>query len=222
MMKATLMNSKSNISLVFIFIFLSGFTPLDKKGEELVKKIQKKYNNFKDIQVEFTQMVYSEFETDTTFSSGIIYIKDKKDFRLDSEYETIVTDGKTIYTLNKTRNQLLIENSAGDNEDIFFPRKILFDYPKDYDIKYEGEEILDKKSVHKLSFFSKKFDNIISEFIVWIDKNSLLINKVKTLDLNENVSIYLLDSFLYNQNLKNDFFEIEKDFTGEIVDMREY
>ncbi|MFC1724201.1 outer membrane lipoprotein carrier protein LolA [candidate division KSB1 bacterium] len=218
MMKVTLMTSKNKIAVLAAFLLFS-FSYQDK-AENLVKSIQAKYKGFKDFQVEFTQISYSEFENDSTFSSGKLYIKDKKYFRLETEYETIITDEKVIYTLNKTRRQLLIEDADKEEDDIFFPRKILFKYPDDYEISLIGMENIEGKNSYKIHFISKEVDNIISEFTVWAEKETLLINSLKTIDLNENISIYGLKNFKGNQNLQKIFFGIPDDKDIEVIDMR--
>ena len=86
MMKVTSMTSKNKIAVLTAFLLFS-FSWQDK-AENIVKNIQAKYKSFKDFQVEFTQVSFSEFESDSTFSSGRLYIKDKKFLRLETEFET--------------------------------------------------------------------------------------------------------------------------------------
>jgi len=218
MMKVTSMNLKINI-IVFTLLF-TGFILQDNKGVKLVKKIQEKYKSYDNIRVEFVQKTYSEFETDTTVTYGTIYIKGENFLRLETEYETIATNGEVIYTLNHTNKQLLIENADKEDEDIFFPRKILFHFPEEYEINYEGKCESVEENIIELCFISMKIDNIISEFQIWIEEESLSIIKVKTVDLNENVSIYILKDASFNLDIQKDIFKIEEKEAEEVVDMR--
>ena len=78
--------------------------------KDIISKVQKKYDSIRDVSVVFVQDVqFGVTKAEQSFSGKLLMKKGNK-YRIEMEQQTIVTDGKSVWSLNKVNNQLLIDN----------------------------------------------------------------------------------------------------------------
>src|SRR6266404_4974606 len=87
---------------------LAGLPCLAKedRADEIIAKLQKKYDSVNDVTITFTEHVqFGATKIEQSFS-GTLCVKKGKKYRVEMEEQTIVTDGQTVWSFNKTTKQL--------------------------------------------------------------------------------------------------------------------
>ena len=114
------------ILLIFVTTAFSG-----ESASKILKKIVKKYNNIENFTAEFVHTEYFNLTGSKNETMGKINIKEGVKYRLVTDDQIIVTDGKIVWTYSPFNNQVLIDNvKEGDGS--LLPRDLLYKYPKEY------------------------------------------------------------------------------------------
>lgn len=208
-----------NLFLLAVFIIC---TPLlyAQDVEDIIEEVQDKYNEIDDIQARFTQIETFKITGSVSETKGTIFIKDGTKYKFESDDQTIVTDGATVWTYNTISKQLIIDN-VRENSAAFLPRDMLFKYPKEYYSTLLKQEKLNGKKVFVIKLDPR--ENIygyIKSMKIWVEDNEWLIGKVETTDLNDNVSTFEISDIKINQKLKDSYFSFIPAEGMNVVDMR--
>jgi len=205
-----------NITL-FILILSVSLLAAPKNTTEFLENMQKTYDEMKSFCADFTQTFQWTLAEETQVIKGSICSKGHDKFKIDIPDQYIVTDGKTLWTLNKVNNQLLIDTpERKDNSN-----PLLQDFISKYLLNYDAviDEATSDKSVTHL-IMTAKTENFVNKVELWVDSKSYLIQKIIQYDLNENLTIYEINSLNTDVKLSNDEFTFSPPADIEIIDMR--
>ncbi len=119
------MNHKKSYLLIIILFAFSVSNAQD--AQEIIKKVQTKYENISDAKASFTQTLKGS-SGKANSSSGVIYIKKGNKYRIEARGQVIITDGQTYWSYSPRRKQVVIDNYKDDGNS-FSPNKFLFNYP---------------------------------------------------------------------------------------------
>ncbi len=195
--------------LLFAIFFLARVFYAQPNPVELLKSVQEKFKQIKDLSVEITQTVNAE-----NARNGKLMFKQPESYRLELDNQIIVTDGKTFWNFNKKQKKLIIDNFEKSNDNIFSINYLLFEVPYKSNITSENDG-----KMEKLILKSKEASFPYNTIEIWIDKNKL-ITKVKAID-NTNTSYEILfGKYLLNQNLKSDLFSFKPTDEVKVIDLR--
>ncbi len=205
-------------------LYILGFTLLinpvqSKKAKDLRKQVQKKYQGFESFTLDFEQITKWEMAGKTDKVAGTILVKEKDLFRLNTPYRTVITDGKSIWNYSADNSQMVIDVYE-ENDDEITPRTFLYNMPDDYKIVYLLEEKIDGVDYHKMKLETENFDRMFLSITIFINKNTLLIQKVDADDINGNKTTYQIVNFVSNTDLPDSTFEFSPPDGTEIIDMR--
>jgi outer membrane lipoprotein carrier protein len=207
-----------SLTLLIILLFCSVAFPIT--SEELALKVEEKYRSIKDLSIDFTKTLKSEiFETEKE-TKGKMYLKNPDKFRIETKDEVIVTDGEFLWTYSE-QNEQVIKNTLEKSENIFKPNQYLSNFRKEYKAKLNGEEKIDKTECYKLVLTPKKEDSFITKMIIWIDKKTLLAQKLEYRDSNDNQITLIFDKIKINKDLKDSRFIFKTPKGIEEVDLTE-
>jgi len=192
-------NYKIKIGIVLLFFLLPVFLFASSKNDAkaIIKKVLKKYDENKNIKVDFLQTFHWKLTENISEQKGTIWLEGKEKFKIESEDQTIVSDGTTVWIYSNANNQVLIDKVA-NAEDINLPRDILLNF----------------------SDTSRMDDQFIKQIKIWIETKKMILVKIEQTDLNKNVSSYLLSNFKTNVPISANFFKYEIPDTVEVIDMR--
>jgi len=188
-------------------------------ADMLIKKLQKKYDAMKDLSVKFNEHVQFGVTRNEQNFRGTFSMKKGNRFNIDMDQQSIVTDGKSVWTFNKTTNQVIIDTFR-DESFSTSPERILSNIPDTYNAVMIGTETSGKQefSVVKLTPKQKK-SNVIS-MKLWIDTDAMLMKKIQVLDASDNSMTYALEDIKINSALPDSMFIFHPPSGTNVVDLR--
>jgi len=185
-------------------------------AQEIIKKVQSKYNTIKDASATYSQSVkYSSGSSQS--SSGTIYIQKEDKYRIESKNEIIVTDGVTSWSYSKKKKQVIIDNYKNDGN-TFSPNKFLFSYPENFYSDLESTETISGIECYLLKLTPRHKGSVKSAKI-WVDKDDNLIRKI-TINSSESVTTYTLKKITLDAGLSSSKFTFSPPEGVEVIDLR--
>jgi chaperone LolA len=187
---------------------------------KIIKELQKKYEQIENLSAEFNQLEQFQLTGSATETSGKIFIKNGIKFRLETDDQTVVTDGKTVWTYSTMNNQVLIDR-VKEGEGSLLPRDLLFKYPRDY-----YATLLDVVKVDNEKYYLVKLDpregvhGYIKTMKMWIHTKSYLIAKIEYTDFNDNISVFEIRKADTATPLSDHLFIFEPGQDMQVVDLR--
>src|SRR5260221_3315442 len=143
---------KLSIFLAFVILAAAGksvFAQDEITAQEIIQNVQNVYKDISDAKASFTQSVkFGKGKTQS--SSGTLYIKKEKKYRIETGSQTIVTDGSTSWSYSPSKIQVVIDYYK-ETGNTFSPNKYLFQYPENFYSDLAGTETLGGKEVYVLT-----------------------------------------------------------------------
>ena len=200
--------------LILILVFLNvnfvyATNNLVNNSDSILSQVQKNYQNIKTIEANFSQDSHSEALGQDEKSSGIFraFIPNniKVQYKLPREQVYLVTnEGLTYINYN---DKQVVKDSADSVLKSKLPLTFLAgvgDLKKDFDI----ERISLLQNSYKFDL-KPKDDGEIEDISLWIDKKSLLVNKLFVKELGDNTITFELSNIVLNKNVSSKDFKIE-------------
>jgi outer membrane lipoprotein carrier protein len=187
-----------------------------ESADDIIKKIQKKYDNIENFYAEFIQKDIFGMTQTVNEIRGKLYIKDGIKYLVLTEDQMICTDGKTVWTYSKMSNQVLIDYFKKDKGS-FLPKDLLFKYPKNC---YAA--ILEESKDHWVLKLDPKDESIgfVKTMKITVDKKSYVISKIDYTDFNDNNAIFEILKIDIETKLPDDLFVYKIQEGMDVVDLR--
>ena len=216
---------------LFSFLLFSAFAlaqtaPVDHdpKAKTILDEVSKTTKAYKTITAEYEQVILNKEKKQVDKQEGKIQVKGNK-FRLEIPGNTIVCDGKTVWTHNKDAQEVTIKNFEPNAEEGLDPTKIFTMYETGFKYKYDKEEKNAATAYHVISLFptvkpeKKKYHTIK----LTIDKAKKQVHQIKMLMKDGGTQTYTIKSMKPNENLADAVFVFDtKGFKpDQIVDERD-
>jgi outer membrane lipoprotein-sorting protein len=205
--------------IICLIPVLAGFSQgKDPKAIALLDEVSKKTKSYKSIKVEFTYTMENKQARVNEAKSGTLLISGDK-YRLTVAGQTIISDGKTIWTYIKESNEVQV-NTLDNKDDAMTPSKLLTSYNANYNSRILKEKGTDPnmESVELLPSANKNF----TKAILSIDKNQKQVKSFALYDKNGNIFTYKVTKYNFDiPTVTSDFSYDPKQFPGaELIDMR--
>ena len=196
----------------------------DPKAKTILDEVSKTTKAYKTITAEYELVSLNKEKKPINKESGKIQVKGNK-FRLEIPGNTIVCDGKTVWTHNKDAQEVTIKNFEPNNEEGLNPTNIFTMYEKGYKYKYDKEEKIGTNTYHVIDLYStikpekKKFYTIK----LFVDKIKKQVHEIKMLMKDGGTQTYEIKSLTPNTELADAVFVFDtKSFKADqIVDERD-
>jgi outer membrane lipoprotein carrier protein len=187
--------------------------------KEITDHMQKKYESIQDATARFTQHVKFGFSKIEQSFSGTLRMKKPNRFRVETEYQTLVTDGTTVWSFSPVNKQVLIDRYK-ETADSFTPEQFLLNLPANYYATLVQPETGSDKSLIALKLVPKDDQSFIKSMKVWVDEGSWVVKRVEMIDVNDTEKIYSVQEIKINTNLKENTFAFTAPPGTEVVDLR--
>ncbi|MFQ5675982.1 MAG: outer membrane lipoprotein carrier protein LolA [bacterium] len=210
----------SAILTSLLLSFASIHSADSKRAQEIIKKVQEKYKDLKTLSADFEQEFVWELAGETQVVKGLIYLGAANHYRIETDTQTIVADGTTLWTYSEPDNQVIIDSMKKSVENPL-PRDLLFQYAEEYTPSLVGEEKLDDRKTYVLSLTPKDEEAFIKSMKIWVDETSWLTIKVVQVDINDNVNTYTIENIKEDVELQPSLFSFQIPADSEVVDLRE-
>jgi outer membrane lipoprotein carrier protein len=187
--------------------------------KEITDRLEKKYESIQDATARFTQHVKFGFSKIEQDFSGTLKTKKSHKYRVETEYQTLVTDGVTVWSYSPVNKQMLIDKYK-ETGDSFTPEQFLLNLPANYFATIVQPDQGADKSLIVLKLVPKDDQSFIKSMKVWVDQGSWVVKKVEMLDVNDTEKIYTVQDLKINTGLKENTFTFTPPQGTEVVDLR--
>ncbi len=187
-------------------------------ANEIISKVQSKYEDIENIIAKFTQVIRFKVSKVEQEIGGTIFFKKPNKYRIESEQQTIVTDGVTSWSYNPKNKQVIINHYKQDARSLS-PEKLLFSYPKDFYSSYVGEEKVLKEDTYVLKLTPKEENTMTSSIKVWIN-HDWLIKQVEVVDINKKATRYTIRELKVDKGIPDTQFQFDVPTGVDVVDLR--
>jgi len=197
------------IFIISITALLCGTVVSQTDGNELLKKLQQKFDSIKDLSADFTQTNNGK----TIFSGSLLFKKENK-FKITTEKFIIVSDGTTSWSYNKKENKVIITNYDDEDPGVFSLNELVYVFPEQCDVisKIENQE-----SVLILTPNSYKYN--FDSVQIWLN-NEDLISKVLLTEYASGKTAVVFSNYRLNQNLPDSKYSFTPPEGSKIIDLR--
>ncbi len=207
--------------IITIVAFLCAVLKVDAQpqAQELLEKLRKKYEKVNDAALTFSQTTYLPVAKVTQHVSGTIRMKKNNKFQIETENEILITNGVTVWRMNKTKKQVLIDQYKEDPKNLS-PDRLFLNTPKEYNAIRIGTETVDGKELTVLKLTPKSESSTLKSIKLWIDDEELIIRKVETIDFSDTRSTYNILKFSMNSGVSDSAFVFTPPEGFEVIDLR--
>lgn len=190
-----------------------------KSADQLLRNVVDKTRNTPNLKIEFTyQMIntkagINEKKNGTLFLNGDAY-------KVLIDGQTIVSDGKTVWTYLPESNEVMVSN-AGNGDEAVSPTSLLTSYAKNYKASFGNDKentARGLKTIELKGAAGSKFPKVI----VGVREAAEQLGRLVIFDNGGNQFIYDMSRMTPNQTLAKNFFTFNPaDYPGvDVVDMR--
>lgn len=206
-------------NIVCAWLILMTGVPMLSAQQNVVQNVQRTYRGIDNAVISYEQVVqFPVTRTEQTFE-GIVYMKKPDFYRIESEQQTVVTDGKTIWSYNPFTEQVIIDMFHED-EQMFTPDRFLLNIPDEFYVTVGDRESIGAKSLILLRLVPKDDHQFVRSMRMWIDDDGWIVRKVEMVDLNDNKTIYRVRDIQLNPGVDRDLFTYQPPENADIIDLR--
>jgi chaperone LolA len=187
--------------------------------KEVTERIQRRYESIHDATARFTQHVkfgFSQIEQDF---DGTMTMKKPNKYRIESEHQTFVTDGSTVWSYSPVNRQVLIDRFK-ENENTLSPEQFLLNLPADYYSTILGGERSGGAFLIILKLVPKDDQSFVKSMKLWVEEGSWVVRRVEMIDVNDTEKTYNVQDVKTNTNVNDSVFLFTPPPGTEVVDLR--
>lgn len=210
------------IILLFVLFNVQSFsqTQTDKKADEILKGLIKKYKSFTSIQADFSYSIDNPAQKTNETNKGSIASKGNK-YKLKINNQEIISDGKIVWTFLKESNEVQI-NEANLKEDAITPNNIFTMYEKGYVFKFIEEKNEGGRIFQIVDLMPEDKNKKFFKARLKINKADKTLVSSKIFNKDGTHFTYSIDKLTPNVALNDDLFTFNKAVYPkvEVVDLR--
>lgn len=208
--------------LLFLLLWpaLGGGTPASGQTvASLLDRLEKKYDAIQSLRASFTQTLTSSLSNETATVQGKLVLAGSK-YRLETDAQTMVTDGTTSWIYLPEENQVLI-NAADADETAFSPSEFFSDFDQNYDAQLAGTQTIESAKHYIIKLKPKKSDSFFVTATVWMRDRDDMITQMEVTDVNETKMFFKMRNIEENPTLAAGTFTFRIPSGAEVIDLRE-
>lgn len=196
----------------------------DPKAKSILDELSKTTKAYKSITADYAFTIINKDKKQVEKQTGKVQVKGQK-FKLELPGNSIVCDGKTIWSHNKDAAEVTIKNFDASNDEQLNPSKIFTLYETGYKYKFDKEEKVGAILCNVIDLYpsvkpeKKKFHTIK----LYVDKVKKQVVQLKMLMKDGGTQLYEIKTFKPNLELADAVFNFDtKAFKADqIIDERD-
>jgi chaperone LolA len=215
------MNMKKKL---LIWFFIYGAIEISAQEQEITVKqvtahLQQRYEMIDDATIKFEKHVkLGMANIDQTFT-GTLRMKKPNHYCIESDYQTFITDGKTVWAYSSANNQVVIDNYK-ENSNTISPEQFMLNLPDNYYTSLLDSKQTESETIIQLKLVPKDDRSFLKSVKLSIEEKSWLIRKIVIIDVNETETTYTVKDIKLNTNIPDKTFSFETPAGAEVVDIR--
>ncbi len=206
-------------SLAILFLYVYSFSQ-ELSPKEVLENVRTKYSQMNDVSADFVQSVKLRYKQSGQKTDGTIQLKKGNRYRIETDQQTIVTDGKKIWMYSPSNKQVLIDVFK-PNRQQFSPDKFLIGLPKDFSASKldtaNGLLILTleptKGTTQSLMMTGVK---------VLVKRDSWLVERIEYTENNGTMTTIALSNIRFNKGIADTNFRFEITPEMKVVDVNSF
>ena len=188
-------------------------------GPEVLERIRRTYRDVNTLEAQFDHIFVWRLAGTTQETSGTFMMKKPSSFRIETEAQTVVTDGRTSWSYSPATRQVIITDYNPESMPLR-PENFLFTFPDERTVNYGGQERVGERDCHVISVVPQDSTLGITTMRVWVDDDDWMARKVEYTTRDTNVTTYVLRNVRINPRLRSSVFEFETPEGAETLDFR--
>ena len=189
-------------------------------AEAITKKMQQRIDKVEGLSAEFSISTYMAALKQHRESSGQLYILRKKSkLRLEQADQTIVSDGKSVWTYIPVNQQIIVMPAEASKAGIR-PDEFLFFYTNQYTHTLIGDEMIDGVVHYKLHLKANTVLADFPELRIWVDSREWLTRRVLYADDMGSETVVQFTHIRLNPDMPSGTFTMSAPEGVEVVDLR--
>jgi len=186
---------------------------------ELTSNMQRRYETIENVVAKFAQQVKFGFSNIEQRFTGTLIMKKPRMYRIESEHQTLVTDGTTVWAYSPVNKQVVVDKYK-EKQNSISPDLFLLNLPSDYYSTLLGKETEAEKSLLTVKLVPKDDRSFIKSVKLWIVDGTWDVRKILIVDVNETETMYVIDRLSQNTAINDSLFSFSPPPGTEIVDLR--
>jgi len=205
--------------LLIVAIFLGMVDQAAAQSADTVfERLKEKYDTIESLRAEFSQTMTSSYMDDEVTSKGVLVIQGDR-YRVETDGQTLVTDGDVTWVYMPSQNQVLI-NDHNDDEQTFSINEFLFDYDENFDASDVKTATLGGQKHFVLTLTPKSEDAFFTEATLSMRDSDDVITQLQVVDVNGTTMLFNLENIQLNPTLQDNIFSFTPPQGTEVVDLR--
>lgn len=188
-------------------------------AQDVLDNVKKKYDSISDAQLKFSQRTRFELSKLEQNVTGILLLKKTNKYRVETDDQTIVTNGETVWSYTASNKQVLIDHFKMD-ENTISPEHVLTGAPAEFTSTLLGKEKIGKVDVAILKLVPQNDQSLVRMMKLWVDNATWLIKKAEITDVNGKQTEYVVTEVKINTGLPDSRFTYQVPEGTEVVDLR--
>jgi outer membrane lipoprotein-sorting protein len=181
----------------------------DQSAKLILDKASAKIKSYKSLQVQFSYQLQDAQGTSQGTKKGTASMKGVK-YLVQLSGQEIYCDGKTIWTYDKSSNEVTI-TKVDPTSTTISPQKLFTNfYDKDFLYKVNGEQKSGAKTLVEIEMTPVDKSQNFHKVYLYVDKKTYIVSPIKVLDKNGNRYIYTVISLNGNAGLTDGSFIFDK------------
>ncbi|MGE5314017.1 MAG: outer membrane lipoprotein chaperone LolA [Acidobacteriota bacterium] len=194
----------------------------DVEPSEVLENVQKKYSDVNDAQAKFTQKVSFKYAKVEQSFNGTVKMKKGNRYRVESQQQTLVTDGKTVWLYTPSTKQVLIDSYKSDPR-AFSPDRFLLGLPKNFQATLLNENASSVGADYVLKLAPKtntESTKLFKSLKVWVAEKDWSVRKIEYVDMNDTRTVYTLSALQFDEGVPDGVFHFIPPAGAQVVDLR--
>lgn len=187
--------------------------------KQVTEHLQRRYEMIDDATVQFEQHVKFGFSNIEQTFKGTLITKKPKYYHIESEHQTIVTDGTTVWAYSTENNQVIIDKYK-ENSNSISPEQFMLNLPANYYASLLDLEESQTSTIILLKLVPKDDRSFVKSVKLSVEEHGWLVRKIVIIDVNETETTYTVKDIKLNTNIDEDTFAFETPEGAEVVDLR--
>jgi chaperone LolA len=185
----------------------------------VTENLQRRYEMIDDATAQFEQHVRLGFSNIEQSFRGTLKMKKPNHYCLESEHQTIVTDGVTVWAYSTANNQVIIDKYK-ENSNSLSLEQFMLNLPANYYASVLGSEKSSEGTIILLKLVPKDDQSFVKSVKLSVEEHGWLVRKIVILDVNETETTYTVKDMKLNTNIKEKTFVFDTPEGAEVVDLR--
>lgn len=187
--------------------------------KEITEKMQQRYESIEDATARFSQHVKFGFSKIEQTFAGTLTMKKPKKYRVESEHQTLITDGSTVWAYSPVNKQVLVDRYK-ENQNSLSPEQFLLNLPSNYYATLLEKDNESNQRFVLLKLVPKDDQSFVKSMKVWVEEGSWVVRKVEIVDVNDTETTYEIKEVKLNTHVKDSTFAFTPPSNTEVVDLR--